>query len=68
MGKEIKQKFLEDLKMICDKHNLDLELTDDGRGYGMASPLILASKRYKKNDYSEFFEFEIKNSNLIPLF
>lgn len=38
-----KEEFLAELQQLCYKHSCEMMLSDDGKGYGMHSPIIVLS-------------------------
>ena len=58
---EIEKDFRADLDILLKKYDAELEITDDGKSYGMHSPIVIISipsKEDKKGnrirDYCEF--------------
>lgn len=61
-AKEREAEFRAALDELCKKHGAELTLTDNGKPYGMASPVLLISidGEYDKdgNTLKEFCQFE----------
>lgn len=36
-----KEEFMQELHQLCYKHKCEMSLSDDGKGYGMHSPIIV---------------------------
>lgn len=60
-----KTEFLQELRQLCFKYKCELSLSDDGKPYGMHSPVAVLSFDgvYNENHETvmEFGEFEIDN-------
>ncbi len=59
-----KTEFLQDLRQLCFRHRCELALSDDGKPYGMHSPIMVLSFDgvYSDNEtIEEFGCFEIDN-------
>lgn len=58
-----KTEFLQDLNQLCAKHKCELSLSDNGKPYGLHSPIIVLSFDgvYDENfnPVDEFGEFEL---------
>ncbi len=56
--------FRKDLESLLKKHGAELEITDDGKPYGMSSPIVIISM-VRKYDWEndnldcDFCEFEL---------
>lgn len=58
---QIEKEFRDDLALLLKKYNAELEITDDGKGYGMHSGIAritITPKDYENPD-CEFSEFNI---------
>lgn len=56
------QEFRDDLRALLAKHNAELEITDDGKPYGMATPIVRVSMEsvYEGDKLvKDFCEFEL---------
>jgi hypothetical protein len=53
-----KTEFLQDLRQLCFKHSCELSISDDGKPYGMHSPiLVLAFDGVYSEDNETLLEF-----------
>lgn len=58
------QGFRRELQELCDRHGAEIEASDDGAPYGLASPIIRVSMSsiYEKDEQvAEFVEFQLGN-------
>lgn len=60
-----KTEFLQELRQLCFKHKCELSLSDDGKPYGMHSPIMVLSFEDCYDDNGNFVEFEMVDI-LIP--
>lgn len=63
-AKQREQDFRKEIQELCDRHGAEIEASDDGEPYGLASPLIRVSMEsiYEEDEYvAEFVEFDLGN-------
>jgi len=60
-AKEIEKEFREDLALLLKKYNAELEITDDGKGYGMHTGVARVTISPNNYDvpFDEYCEFDI---------
>lgn len=59
-----KAAFIADLHALLTKHGAELEITDDGKGFGMHSPMAVITMHGIYEDLEEqaqFCQFELPN-------
>ena len=60
---ELEKDFRDDLKLLLEKHNAEMDITDDGKSYGMHSSIVTISIMSTWDDKGEttskFCEFNI---------
>jgi hypothetical protein len=60
-----KSDFLQELRQLCFKYRCELSLSDDGKPYGMHSPIMVLSFEGVYSDsgdvIEEYGEFELDN-------
>ncbi len=58
---QLEADFRKDFKELLEKHNAELEVTDDGKGYGMHSGIarITIPKEFDPKIEYEFCEFDL---------
>ena len=65
---ERRDAFIKDLRDLLKKHDAELELGDDGKSYGMHSPILILSFDSEWNDKGEqtkeFGSFELPHLRL----
>jgi len=60
-----KTEFLQDLRQLCFKHSCELSISDDGKPYGMHSPILVLAFDGIYSSHNEVIEefgcFELDN-------
>ena len=60
---QLEKDFRKDLELLLKKHNAEMDITDDGKSYGMHSAIVTITIMSKWDDEfkitSEFCEFDI---------
>lgn len=61
-NQERERLFREAIAKVCTEHGAEMEITDDGKPYGMASPILRVTFETKRDENDEivadFFSFE----------